>query len=155
VAPTAPRVLVAVLALVIGTAVVLTLTTAGHGAKGPSRRDYLAQARMICREYNARLDRIPPIQDPTLLGNVIESANAAIPMLSEQARRIEALTPPRDLRASVARFFALTDRSIATLKSVRRAARHLDSAHVGLGLIRFGKESTAAKLVGRRIGYRC
>jgi len=155
VAVTAPRIFVAILVVVAGTAAGLAATTASGGAKGPSRQDYLARARAICRQYDDRLDRIPPIQDPTLLGTVIESTNAALPVLTEQAHRIRALTPPRDLRASVAQFFALTDRSIATLRSIRKAARHLDSIKVSLGLIRFGKQTTAAKLVGRRIGYRC
>jgi len=149
------RVLVTALAVVAGIGAGLVPTTASHGAKAPSRGVYLAQARAICNEYSHRLDRIPPIQDPTLLGTVLESTNAALPILHEQADRIRALTPPVALQVQVDRFFALTDRSIRTLESVRDAAEHLDSNHVGIDLIRFGQQSTAAKQVGRRIGYRC
>jgi len=131
------------------------VTTSSRGAKPPPRNVYLARARAICHEYGRRLDRIPPIQDPTLLGNVIEATDEALPVLKEQAARIRALTPPNGLRMRIARFFTLTDRSIETLQAVRDAAKNLDSNDVGAELIRFGKESAAAKRVGSRIGYRC
>ena len=152
---TRARLLAIAIVAATGATAALVVTTSSRGAKGPSRHDYLAQARAICRQFNDRLDRIPPIQDPTLLGTVIESTNAALPVLTEQARRIQALTPPRDLRASVAQFFTLTDQSLETLQAVRDAARNLDSNNVGMELIRFGKETAAAKRVGSRIGYRC
>jgi hypothetical protein len=53
----------------------------------------------------------PPIQDPTLLGNVIEATDEALPVLREQAARIRALKPPSALRTRIARFFTITDRS--------------------------------------------
>jgi len=64
---------------------------------------------------------------------VIEATDEALPVLKEQAARIRALTPPVELRTRIARFFRL----------------------VGAELIRFGRESAAAKRVGSRIGYRC
>jgi len=149
------RVFVTVLALVAGLAAGLVLTTSSRGAKPPARNVYLARARAICHEYSARLDQIPPIQDPTLLGVVIEATNQALPILREQADRIHALTPPVKLRAQIDRFFVLTQRSIDTLQSVRDDARHLDSNNVGVDLIRFGKQSAAAKRIGHRIGYKC
>jgi hypothetical protein len=149
------RVFLAVVAAGLSLGTALVLVTSSHGAKPPARSVYLARARAICSEYSDRLDRIPPIQDPTLLGDVIESTNAALPILKEQVDRIRALTPPEALRTPIARFFALTDQSIETLRAVRDAAQHLDSTRVGLGLIEFGKETTAAKRIGRQIGYRC
>jgi hypothetical protein len=151
----ARRLLAIVLGVLAGVGGGLVLTTSSHGAKPPSRDVYLARARAICSEYSKRLDRIPPIQDPTLLGTVVESTNAALPILHEQADRIRALTAPVALQAQIDRFFRLTDRSIETLESVRDAAKHLDSNNVGVDLIRFGKQSAAAKRVGRRIGYGC
>jgi hypothetical protein len=146
---------VSALVVALGVAAGLALTTTSHGAKPPARSVYLARVRAICSEYGPKLDRIPPIQDPTLLGNVLESANAALPILREQAHRIRELTTPVALRPSIDRFFSLTDRSIDTLQAVRDAAKAMDVGHVSTGLIRFGKETTAAKRVGRRIGYRC
>ena len=149
------RVVVTMLALVAGLTAGLVLTTSSRGAKPPVRSVYLARARAICHDYSARLDRIPPIQDPTLLGTVLESTNAALPILREQADRIHALTAPVELRGQIDRFFALTERSLDTLDSVRDDAKNLDSNNVGIDLIRFGRQSAAAKQVGRRIGYRC
>ncbi len=147
--------MVAALALVAGLAAALVVATSSHGAKAPTRSVYLAQARAICKEFSGDLDRIPPIQDPTFLGEVIESANAALPLLREQSYRIHALKPPTALRPQVNRFFALTDRSIDTLASVRDAALRMNSGDVGVRLIQFGRETEAAKRVGIRIGYRC
>ena len=149
------RVVVTVLALLAGLAAGLVLTTSSRGAKPPARNVYLARARAICHEYSARLDRIPPIQDPTLLGIVVESTNRALPILREQADRIHALTPPVSLRPQIDRFFVLTEKSLATLGSVRDDAKHLDSNNVGVDLIRYGKQSTAAKRIAHRIGYNC
>jgi hypothetical protein len=149
------RVVVLRLAVVFGVTAALVVVTSSHGAKPPTRSVYLAEARAICSEYSKDLDQIPPIQDPTLLGEVLESVNAALPLLREQSYRIHALTPPAVLRIRVDRFFVLTDRSIDTLASVRDAAVGMDSGNVGLRLIQFGKESAAAKRAGSRIGYRC
>jgi hypothetical protein len=112
-----------------GATAALVVTTSSRGAKPPSRGVYLAQARAICHEYGRKLDRIPPIQDPTLLGNVIEATDEALPVLREQAARIRALTPPSGLRTRIARFFTLTDRSIDTLQAVRDAAEQLDASY--------------------------
>jgi len=149
------RIVLTAVAVVAGVAAGLVVTTSSRGAKPPARAVYLARVRAICHEYSAKLDRIPPIQDPTLLGTVIESTNAALPILREQADRIRALTPPVALQVQIERFFVLTDRSLDTLQAVQDAAKHLDSNNVGVGLIRFGRESTAAKRIGSRIGYRC
>jgi hypothetical protein len=149
------RVVVAVTATAFALAAGLAWWTSISGARPSGRNAYLAQARAICREYSADLNRIPPIQDPTMLGDVIESTNAALPLLHEQAYRIQELTPPPVLKARVDRFFVLTNRSIHTLESVRNAALKMNSGEVGMRLIRFGRQTDAAKRVGRRIGYGC
>ena len=143
------------LGVAVGIAAALVVVTTSHGAKAPTRSVYLAEARAICREFSKNLDHIPPIQDPTFLGEVIESANAALPLLREQSYRIHALTPPSALRTQVDRFFLLTDRSIDTLASVRDAALRMNTGDVGVRLIKFGRQTEAAKRVGSRIGYRC
>lgn len=152
---TRARLLAIALVAAAGATAALVVTTSSRGAKAPPPGVYLARARAICQEYGRKLDRIPPIQDPTLLGTVIEATDQALPVLREQAARIRALTPPVALRTRIARFFTLTDQSLETLQAVRDAARNLDSNNVGTELIRFGKETAAAKRVGSRIGYRC
>jgi hypothetical protein len=149
------RIVVVGLAVAFGLAAALVVVTSSHGAKAPTRSAYLTQARAICKEFSGDLDQIPPIQDPTLLGVVLESVNAALPLLREQSYRIHALTPPTALRPQVDRFFVLTNRSIDTLASVRDAAVKMDTGDVGVLLIQFGRETEAAKRVGSQIGYRC
>jgi hypothetical protein len=151
----AARIVFAGLAVAAGVTAALVVATSGHGAKAPTRGVYLAQARAICREFSKDLDRIPPIQDPTFLGQVLESTNAALPLLREQSYRIHALTPPSALRSKVSRFFVLTDRSIDTLASVRDAAFRMNTGDVGVRLIEFGRQTEAAKRLGSTIGYRC
>src|SRR5262249_57960882 len=113
----------------------------GRGSHSPG-------GRAMGRGRGGNLAGTPPIQDPTLLGNVIEATDQALPVLRDQAARIRALTPPAALRTRIARFFTLTDRSLETLQAVRDAAESLDSNNVGAGLIRFGKETAAAKRAG-------
>jgi hypothetical protein len=148
-------VLAGVGAAALASAVGLVLAAPGSRDHGSTKAVYLAQASAICQQYGRKLDNIPPVQDPTLLGNVLASVNAALPILRQQAARIHELTPPAELRANVARFFVLTDRSISTLASVRTAALNMNVGDVGIGLERFGRETIAAKRVARRIGYRC
>jgi hypothetical protein len=149
------RVLAAVIAVVFAIAGGLAWSATSRGAKPPTRSAYLAEARAICEEYNKDLDRIPPIQDPTLLGVVIESVNDALPLLREQSYRIHSLAAPPALRAEVGRFFVLTDRSIDTLATVRDAAVGMNTGDVAVRLIRYGRQADAAKRIGSRIGYRC
>jgi hypothetical protein len=155
VARVSARIVVVGLAVASGLAAALVVVTSSHGAKAPTRSAYLAQARAICKEFSSDLDQIPPIQDPTLLGVVLESVNAALPLLREQSYRIHTLTPPAALRPQVDRFFVLTNRSIDTLASLRDAAVKMDTGDVGMRLIQFGRDTEAAKRVGRQIGYRC
>lgn len=127
----------------------------GGGGNRLTRATYLTRVSAICHWAGAKLDRIPPIQDPTLLGEVIASVDAALPILKDQRDRAQAIPPPPALRLEVARFLVLTDRSLGTLQSVKQAAATMNVARVAIGLERFGAETTRAKLVARRIGYRC
>lgn len=149
------RVLAVTVAVVLPVAGGLAWSAASRGPKTQTRSGYLAQARAICGEFSKDLDRIPPIQDPTLLGVVIESVNDALPLLREQSYRIQALTPPPTLRPEVDRFFVLTNRSIDTLASVRDAAVRMNTGNVAIRLIRYGRQAEAAKRLGGRIGYNC
>jgi hypothetical protein len=152
------RVAVVLAAVLVTSAIavlVLGLMPGGGGGDGLTRASYLARASAICQSAGAKLDVVPPIEDPTQLGVVIASVDAALPILTDQRDRVRALLPPLALRRRVARFFALTDRSLETLASVRQAAENMNVGNVAIGLERFGAETTAAKLIARRIGYRC
>lgn len=142
--------------LLVAGAVTATLVFALPGeAKGPTRAQYLARVGAVCEVYGRKLDRIPPPVDIASPGNVLASVRPALAILREQEARIRAIEPPRELRARVDRFFDLTDRSIAALAAVRRAAAHTDVAGIGVGLQRFGAATNAAKAAAREIGYAC
>ena len=139
----------------LGSAAALVLAAPHGRARAPTQAVYLVRVSALCQEYGRKLDQIPPVQDPTLLGDVLASVNAALPILRKQAARIHAVDPPTDLRSRVARFFVLTNRSIVALQSVRAAALKMNVGNVAMGLERFGRETIAAKRVARSIGYRC
>ena len=144
------------LALLVAGAVTATLVFVHPGeAKRPTRAQYLAHVSAVCEVYGRKLDRIPPPIDIASPGNVLASVKPALAILREQEARIRAIEPPRELRARVDRFFELTDRSLAALAAVRRAAAHTDVAGIGIGLQRFGVATTAAKAAAREIGYTC
>ena len=124
-------------------------------ATGPTRAQYLARVSAVCEKYGRKLDRIPPPIDIASPGNVLATVRPALAILREQEARIRAIEPPRELRERVARFFVLTDRSIAALDAVRRAAANTDVAGIGIGLQRFGTATNAAKAAARQIGYSC
>jgi len=145
--------LACVIAVAAGTWLVLAGPT--RAAKPHGLDLYLAPADRICAEHGRQLDRIPPVLDPSVLGDVLAAVNAALPILREQEAQIRKLQPPSSLRPQVAAFFALSDRSIAELESVRAAAKTTNTAAVASGLIRFRQELGAAKRLARRIGYRC
>ena len=149
-------VVVAVALIASGIAVFALVLARGGGGDGRlTRASYLARVSAICQSAGAKLDRVPPIEDPTQLGVVIASVDAALPILRDQRDRARALLPPLALRREVSRFLALTDSSLETLASVKQAAEKMNVGNVAIGLERFGAETTAAKLIARRIGYRC
>jgi hypothetical protein len=151
------RTLVAVGVLVVAasSAAGAWLAQSTSGENSLTRSEYLARVSTICNVYGRELDRIPPPDDIASIGNVFDSVRAALPIVKEQAARIRALHPPAGLRAVVAQFFAATDRSIAALEGVERAARSRSVARVGIGLQHYAAVTVQAKLLARKIGYRC
>jgi hypothetical protein len=140
-----------------GVAAALAFTVFGESgaAKTPTRAEYVAHVSAICQVYGRKLDRIPPPTDIASYGNVVESVKPALAILRQQAAEIRAIDPPPELRARVTRFFQLTDRSIARLAAVLRAASRRDIAGLGIGLQRFDDATLAAKRASRLIGWRC
>jgi hypothetical protein len=136
-------------------ALALLLVDSTRDSRSLTRSAYLKRVSAVCRRAGERLDQIPPIQDPTLLGDVLASVNAALPILTDQRDRVRMLVPPVALRREVNRFFVLTDRSIEILQSVRAAALKMNVGEVAMGLERFGTATIEAKSVARLIGYRC
>jgi hypothetical protein len=134
----------------------IVLASAGSGKHGQSgRAEYLTRVEAICQRYGRQLDRIPPPADIAIYGEVLEPVRTALPVLKAQQREIRRLQQPRELKDSLARFFALSERSIAGLELTLRGIRAQDLGVMGRGELQFARARDEAKAIARRIGFRC
>ncbi len=151
--PTLVVVAAAALVVAAGTAAVVVLV--GRGGIAPTRVEYLARVEAICQTYGRRLDHIPPPTDPASPGAVFESINAALPILREQARRVRALDPPRELRRQLDPFFALTARSLDALDRARKDAHDRALFPMVQAISAFETNRNRAKRIANSIGFKC
>lgn len=125
------------------------------GAEHPTAEEYLAAVEEICADYGAKLDAIPPPGDLSSPGSVVESLQQALPILHEQEAKVRDLEAPAELRVKLARFFTLTDRSIAHLRRALDAALERALYPMALALTDFGETRDDAKKLAGEIGFRC
>ena len=133
----------------------IVLASAGGKHARPGRAEYLARVEAICQRYGRQLDRIPPPADIAIYGEVLEPVRTALPVLKAQEREIRRLKTPRELEDRLARFFALSERSIAGLELTLRGIRAQDLGVMGRGELQFARARDEAKVIARRIGFRC
>jgi hypothetical protein len=145
----------AALVVAAGTAAVVLLFVSGSGGSAPTRSEYLARVEAICEKYGRRLDHIPPPTDPASPGAVFESINAALPILREQARRVQALDPPRELRRQLNPFFSLTARSLDALDRARKNAHDRALFPMVQAISAFETDRNRAKRIAGSIGFKC
>jgi hypothetical protein len=150
------RVVLAAAALVVvaGTAAVAVVAS-GSGGNAPTRAEYLARVSSICQRFGRRLDKIPPPTDPASPGAVYESINAALPILREQAKRVRALDPPRELRRQLEPFFSLTSRSLDALDRARRYAHDRRLFPMVQAISAFETKRNQAKRIAASVGFKC
>jgi hypothetical protein len=125
------------------------------GAEHPSPAEYLAAVEVICAEYGAKLDEIPPPGDLSSPGSVVESLQQALPVLVEQEEKVRSLEAPASLRPRLERFFDLTDGSIAELRKALAAALERALYPMAVALTEFGEVRDRAKRVAGDIGFQC
>jgi hypothetical protein len=142
--------------------VAVTLVAAGvvlafkdGGSAQLTRAEYLRRATAICEAYGKRLDKVPPPLDPASPGAVYESIGLALPLLRKQAAEVRALPPPNVLRATVDRFFTLTNLSLDHLRRARQRAGRRELFPMVQSLSAFGESRNAAKRAARSIGFKC
>ena len=150
-----PWLLAVAVACAAGAGLTVVAAQALGGDDPPTRAEYLAGVHAVCADYGARLDRIPPPGDLSSPGAVVESLQQALPLLREQERAVQALTVPPALEADLARFFRLTNRSLAELQEALDAALDRALYPMATALTRFGEVRNEAKAVARRIGFTC
>jgi hypothetical protein len=130
------------------------LATRG-GARAPSRSAYLAHVSSVCRTYARRLSRIGAPSDVAAYGDVLATVGRVVPLLREQAARMEAVDAPPTLQADLDGLFALDRRSIAALETTLAAARRRDAGGVGNGIVRFSRLSGQVHSLATSLGIRC
>lgn len=147
--------LAALAAVVAAAAVAVVVAASAFGSDEPSRDEYLAEVRAVCADYGVQLDRIPPPGDLSSPGAIVESLQQALPVLRRQEQAVQALEAPETLRADLARFFRLTDRSLAELQAALDAALERALYPMATALTRFGERRNEAKAVAHEIGFDC
>lgn len=142
------------LAVAAGAALLVVLVL-GNADNEPTRAEYIASVNGVCREYNARLDKIPP---PIALGNpdaIAESIGRALPLVMERAEKARAIEPPKELAHDVERLFSLSDEAIRKLRAARRAAEAGNLRRSGTALGQFLAISQQARQAAAAIGLSC
>lgn len=145
----------ALAAVVVAAAGVVVLLVGFRDDPGPTKAAYVVQVSAICEEYGRKLDQIPPPGDLSSPGSVVESLQQAIPILEEEERLAKAVPRPKALQEDLARFYELTDKSIAELHNALSAALERALYPMATALTRFGEVRDEAKKVGATVGFTC
>ena len=136
----------------IAAAIILAFSS-GKSEAAPTKSEYFARVAAICRIYGPKLDKIPPPIDVTIPSEITESVRRVEPVLRAEADAVRRLKPPRELRAQLARWSNLNDRSIAKLGEVLRAAGRVDLRGIQVAYVEFVVTGAKAQKLGHEIGF--
>ena len=140
------------LAVAVAVAVVLIANT-GSSKAAPTKAEYLSRVAAICRLYGPKLDKVPPPIDVTIPSEITESVRKVEPILRAEAEAVRRLEPPRELRAQLARWNDLNQRSIAKLGEALRAAEKTDLRGIQVAYVAFVVTGAKAQKIGHAIGF--
>jgi hypothetical protein len=140
------------LSAAIAAAVVLGFGS-GTSKAAPTKSEYFARVAAICRVYGPKLDKIPPPIDVSIPSEIIESVRKVEPVLRAEAGAVRRLEPPRELRARLARWNTLNERSIGKLREALRAAEKTDLRGIQVAYVAFVVTGAKAQKLGRAIGF--
>ena len=143
----------ACVALAAVIAVVIVLVTSGTSQAAPTKSEYFARVAAICRLYGPKLDKIPPPIDVTIPSEITESVRKVEPILKAEAEAVRRLEPPRELRARLAQWNELNQRSIAKLGVALRAAEKTDLRGIQVAYVEFVVTGAKAQKLGHAIGF--
>jgi hypothetical protein len=136
----------------IAGAVVLAFGSASSRA-APTKAEYFDRVAAICRVYGPKLDKIPPPIDLSIPSELSAAAKKVLPLLRAEADAVRRLVPPRELRAKLARWIKLNDRSISKLAETLPAARQKDLQKVQVAYVQFVVIGAKAQHLGKSIGF--
>jgi hypothetical protein len=142
----------AALAVAVAVAIVL-VADAGSSKAAPTRAEYLSRVAAICRLYGPKLDKIPPPIDVTIPSEITESVRKVEPILRAEAEAVRRLEPPPELRAQLAQWNELNQRSIAKLGEALRAAEKTDLRGIQVAYVEFVVTGAKAQKLGHAIGF--
>jgi hypothetical protein len=139
--------------VVAGIAAMIVVAFPGSSEAAPTKEQFLARVAAICRVYGPKLDKVPGPNDIAVPGEIVTSVEKALPLLQAENRAVHALRSPAELKASLRRWHALDDRSLAELEDALRAAREPDISTMGVAYVRYLLDGLRAEKVGRTIGF--
>jgi hypothetical protein len=142
----------AALAVAVAVAIVLIANT-GSSKAAPTRAEYLESVAAICRKYGPKLDKVPPPYDITIPALITRSVRKVEPILRAEAEAMRRLEPPRELRAQLAQWNELNQRSIAKLGVALRAAAKTDLRGIQVAYVEFIVTGAKAQKLGHAIGF--
>ena len=127
----------------------------GSGASEAAltKSQYFARVAAICRLYGPKLDKVPPPIDVTIPSEITESVRKVEPVLRAEAEAVRRLKPPPELRAQLARWNELNERSIAKLGEALRAAAKTDLRGIQVAYVEFVVTGAKAQKLGHAIGF--
>ena len=132
----------------------LVLAFSGTSAAAPpTKQQYFAKVAAICRYYGPKLDKIPPPIDVVIVSEIIQSVRKVEPLLRAEAEAVRRLTPPRALRAQLARWNKLNYASIAELGKSLREAKKMNFQGVQGAYVAFVVKGAKAQKLGHSIGF--
>ena len=132
---------------------IVLVANAGSSKAAPTRAEYLSAVAAICRKYGPQLDKVPPPIDVTIPSEITESVRKVEPILRAEAEAVRRLEPPRELRAQLARWNELNQRSIAKLGEALRAAEKTDLRGIQVAYVEFVVTGAKAQKLGHAIGF--
>jgi hypothetical protein len=127
--------------------------SSGKSEAAPTKSQYFARVAAICRFYGPKLDKIPPPIDVTIPSEITESVRKVEPVLRAEADAVRRLKPPHELRAQLARWNELNNRSIAKLGEALRAAKKIDLRGIQVAYVEFVVTGAKAQRLGHKIGF--
>ncbi len=118
-----------VLFLTASSLAALALAGCGGGGAGDTltKAEFVAQANVICKDYDAR---ITALGEPSTIEDLVGLAEKAKPLAEEAVASLRALKAPEDLQARYDEYLATGDVNIDLLVQLGEAAKSGDDTAI-------------------------
>ncbi|MDX6592461.1 MAG: hypothetical protein QOJ13_1657 [Gaiellales bacterium] len=133
-------------------AALLLAGCAGRGdssAAGPTRAEYLAQAKQICVEYQKQINDLKGASD---LGQLADQGQQAIELEAAEVEQLRKLEPPAKDADAIERMLDAVELTIATARELVSAARADDVAGVTTAASNLRRQLAEANRLAKPFG---